>query len=202
MRTVGITGIIGSGKTTVAKLLREKGFSVLDLDDIAKNVLSCKQVQDEIEGRLGREYIEQGRTIVEFLRDVVFVDQHKLQDLENIVHPKVKQILWNEVERLKQFGERIIFIDAPLLFEKGLDKELDKVVVVSAEMDTIEKRLIKRGLFREDIQRRISCQIPLKEKEKKADFIIFNSGTEKDLERNIELLLNRIREWEVTVDAS
>ena len=187
-----------------SRSIRRKRFVVLDLDDIAKKALSIHRVQEEIKNHFGKEYVKGQQVAVELLRDTVFTDKGRLQELENIIHPRVKEVLWKEVECLKQSGETIIFIDAPLLFEKGLDRELnlDAVIVVSSDMDTIKERLLKRGLSRDDIERRISHQLPLKEKERMADFVVFNNGSQKDLDKDVGLLMKRIKEWEVTLDAS
>jgi dephospho-CoA kinase len=94
-----------------------------------------------------------------------------------------------------------VIVDGPLLYETDLHKDLDKIVVVSTEKEKIRERLRARGLSDNDMDARTSNQIPLKEKEKRADFVIFNNGTKRDLEQEVEGLLRRIKEWEVTVDA-
>ena len=89
---------------------------------------------------------------------------------------------------LENAGQKSVIVDGPLLFETGLYKELDKIVVVSADTEIIRLRLKLRGMEAHDIEKRISNQIPLKEKEKRADFVILNNGTKEDLDREIENL--------------
>ncbi|MBA4390217.1 MAG: dephospho-CoA kinase [Syntrophus sp. (in: bacteria)] len=197
MITIGITGIIGSGKTTVSNLLKQRGLAVVDLDGLAREAITLKEVQEDIINSLGKEFVKDGKVVVEKLRDLVFVEKEKLEKLESIVHPKILEGMWKEIDGLKGKKVKTVIIDGPLLYEKGLYKSLNKTIVVSAGMDKIKERLKERGLSEEDMDRRISLQVPLKEKEKVADFVIFNNGTKEDLEREAEGLWKRIKEWEV-----
>jgi dephospho-CoA kinase len=197
MITIGITGIIGSGKTTVSSLLKQKGLAIIDLDGLAREAITLKEVQKDITTGLGEEFVKDGRVVVEKLRDLVFVDKTKLEKLESIVHPRILEGMQKEIDALKGKKVKTVIIDGPLLYEKGLHKSLNKIIVVSAGMDKIKERLKKRGLSEEDIERRIALQIPLKEKEKVADFVMSNNGTEDDLEKETEGLWRRIKEWEV-----
>jgi dephospho-CoA kinase len=197
MITIGITGIIGSGKTTVSGLLKQKGLTIIDLDGLAREAIQFKEVQEDIIIGLGEEFVKDGVVVVEKLRDLVFADTVKLEKLESIVHPRILEGMRKEIDTLKGKKVKTVIIDGPLLYEKGLHKNLNKIIVVSATMDKIKERLKKRGLFEEDIERRIALQIPLNEKEKVADFVIFNNGTKDDLKKETEVLWRRIKEWEV-----
>ena len=197
MITIGITGIIGSGKTTVSGLLKQKGLTIIDLDGLAREAIQFKEVQEDIITGLGEEFVKDGAVIVEKLRDLVFADTVKLEKLESIMHPRILERMRKEIDTLKGKKEKTVIIDGPLLYEKGLHKNLNKIIVVSATMDKIKERLKKRGLFEEDIERRIALQIPLNEKEKVADFVIFNNGNKDDLKKETEVLWRRIKEWEV-----
>jgi dephospho-CoA kinase len=201
MIVIGITGIIGSGKTTASNFLRKKGTTVIDLDALAKKAIALKEVQEEIVSRLGKEYIKDGNPVVERLRKDVFANKKKLRALESIIHPRVREAMWKEIDRKRGTETSFVVIDGPLLYETDLYKSLDKIVVVSADTEKIKVRLRERGLPDDDIDQRISNQIPLKEKEKKADFVIYNNGTKGDLEKEVKGLLRRIKEGEVTVDA-
>lgn len=196
MIKIGITGIIGSGKTTVSNLLRKKGFNVLDLDALAKRALEKKEVLEKIKDVFGEDVIVNGRISPERLKDIVFTDKDRLKQLEGIVHPEVIKEISLQGEILRSRGEGSMIIDGPLIFEKGLHRELDKIIVVSAKQGLIRERLKKRGMDEKDIEARTSFQIPLEEKEKLADYVIHNNGTEKDLQKEVDLLIKRIREWE------
>ena len=201
MIVVGITGIIGSGKTTASRILKKKGITVVDLDALAKKAVTLKEVQEEIINRLGKEYVKDGNLVVEKLKETVFMNKEKLRTLESIIHPRVREDLWKTIAEKREAGAGFVIVDGPLLYETDLHKSLDKIVVVSTEKAKIRKRLRTRGLSDRDMDMRMSNQIPLKEKEKRADFVIFNNGTRRDLEQEVEELLRRIKEWEVTVDA-
>ena len=198
---IGITGIIGSGKTTASSILKKKGITVIDLDALAKKTITLKEVQEDIASRLGKEYVKDGMPVVDKLKEAVFMNKEKLRTLENIIHPRVRECLWKKIAEKREAGAGFVIVDGPLLYETELHKSLDKIVVVSTEKEKIRERLRTRGLSDNDMDMRISNQIPLKEKEKRADFVIFNNGTKGDLEQEVEGLLRRIKEWEVTVDA-
>ena len=197
MITIGITGIFGSGKTTASTALKNKGIPVIDLDFLARRTLTLTEVHEQIERQLGSGFIVGGEVIVERLRDTVFTDKERLRKLEQIIHPRVRAQLWQIVGELAEAGTRAVVVDGPLLFETGLHRELDKTVVVTADMEVIRERLKIRGMAPDDIEKRISHQIPLQEKENAADYVLFNNGTREDLDKNIEDLLERINEWEV-----
>ena len=201
MIPIGITGIIGSGKTTASNILKRKGFTVIDLDRLAKKAIALKEVQEDIITHLGKKYVKDGIPVIEKLRDAVFVDRDTLQKLESIIHPRVGEELWKEIGELREAGTEAAIVDGPLLYETGLYKKLDKTVVVSTKMGKIKERLRARGMSEKDMERRMALQIPLEKKEEMADFVIFNNGTKKDLEREVEMLQRRIKEWEVMADA-
>jgi len=201
MITIGITGIIGSGKTTAASVLKNRGFEIIDLDRLSKDLIGKEEVVEEIRGRFGDEYVSANTVDVARLRDKVFKNMDALRTLEAIMHPRVRDALRQRLDELEGAGTKIVFIDGPLLFETGLHKKLDKIVVVTAKTTAIKERLKARGMTEEDIGQRIPHQIPLKEKEKMADHIINNNGTRDGLEKEVEKLLQRIKEWEVRVHA-
>ena len=201
MILVGITGIIGSGKSTAADLLRAEGFPVIDLDGIAKESLDWDSVRKGIQGVFGTDYVRNGRVDVEELKATVFCDKERLRRLETIIHPVVVEELFRRADQLARAGKGVVIVDAPLLFEKGLQKKLDRVMVISASMGAIRERLRKRGMGEEDIERRILFQIPLAEKEKMADYVVRNDGTPENLKTEIHVLVERVKSWEVEVDA-
>jgi dephospho-CoA kinase len=95
-----------------------------------------------------------------------------------------------------------VVFDHPLLFDTGFDKKVDKVVVVVADMKTIKRRLKKRGMQADDVERRLSFQIPLAQKAASADYVINNNGTEEELQGEVSLLLEKLTSWEEERDAS
>ncbi|HQI96532.1 MAG TPA: dephospho-CoA kinase [Syntrophorhabdus sp.] len=197
MILVGITGIIGSGKTTVSNMLSQEGIPVIDLDRLGKEITDYDEVIRDIEEVFGTEYIANKKVDIVKLRKIAFVDVKTRKKLEAIIHPRVRAELWKKIEHYRDMGARVVVVDAPLLYETGMYKSMDKVVVVSADMDKIRERLKLRGMDEEDTDRRLPHQIPLADKEKMADYILYNNGLEEDLRKELKTLLLRIKEWEV-----
>ncbi|MBP8744504.1 MAG: dephospho-CoA kinase [Syntrophorhabdus sp.] len=197
MILVGITGIIGSGKTTVSNMLSQEGIPVIDLDRLGKEITDYDEVIRDIEEVFGTEYIANKKVDIVKLRTIAFVDVKTRKKLEAIIHPRVRAELWKKIEHYRDMGARVVVVDAPLLYETGMYKSLDKVVVVSADMDKIRERLKLRGMDEEDTDRRLPHQIPLADKEKMADYVLYNNGLEEDLRKELKTLLLRIKEWEV-----
>ncbi|MGA3173091.1 MAG: dephospho-CoA kinase [Syntrophorhabdales bacterium] len=198
MILIGLTGIMGSGKSTVAALLRRRGFEVVDLDAAAKDSLSRKEALEDIENAFGPGYVRAGRVDVERLRQAAFTSG-LLRVLEAIIHPRVREEVRRKIALLEEKGVLVVFIEHPLLFEVGFYRRLDKIVLVTAPMETIRERLRERGMEPGDIERRLSFQIPLEAKKKKADCIIDNSGTEDRLEAQIDALIDKITKQEVII---
>jgi dephospho-CoA kinase len=201
MIVIGITGILGSGKSTVSNILEQEGFDIIDLDGLAKHVVERKEVLDDIMQAFGEEHITGNRVNIEKLRNTVFNNEESLRTLEKIIHPKVVELMGGKIQHLKEKGTRVVIVDGPLIFETGLYKTLDRIVVVSSHMEKIKERLKKRGMGEEDMKRRMPFQIPLEEKEKMADYVVYNNGTEEDLEKEVGALTEKIKGWEVKVNA-
>lgn len=197
MILIGITGIIGSGKSTVSRMLSQEGIPVIDIDRLGKEVTDYEEVVRDIEEVFGAEYVFNNRADIAKLREIAFVSAEIRKKLENIVHPRAREELWKRVNQFMTTGTPVVVIDAPLLFETDLYKRVDKVVVVSADMDKIKERLKLRGMDEEDANRRLPHQIPLSEKEKMADYVLYNNGSEEDLRNELKTLLLKIKEWEV-----
>ena len=202
MIIVGLTGILGSGKSTVAAALRKRGLDVIDFDALAKESLNWKETQDDIREAFGDEYVVGGKVDVERLRQTVFTKNPNVRKLEAIIHPRVHEEVERRLIALEEEGAPAVIIDHPLLFEVGFHRPVDKIVVVTAKDDAIRGRLEKRGMRGDDVERRLSFQIPLKEKEEKADYVINNNGAEDQLGTQIDSLVQEITKWEERGHAS
>ncbi len=202
MIIVGLTGILGSGKSTVAAALRKRGLDVIDFDGLAKESLNWKETQEEIREAFGDEYVVGGRVDVERLRQSVFTKDLNVRKLEAIIHPRVHEEVERRLIALEEKGVKAAIIEHPLLFEVGFHRPVDKIVVVTAKDDIIRTRLEKRGMRGDDVERRLSFQIPLKEKEEKADYVINNNGAEDQLGEQIDSLVQEITKWEERGHAS
>ena len=202
MIIIGLTGILGSGKSTVAALLRGRGLHVIDFDALAKESLTWKETQDDIRDAFGDEYVVGDRVDVEKLRQTAFTKDPNVRKLEAIVHPRVRQEVERTLVALEEKGVKAVIIEHPLLFEVGFHRPVDKIVVVTAKEEVLRDRLEKRGMKGDDVARRFSFQIPLREKEEKADYVINNNGAENQLDAQIDSLVQRITKWEEIGHAS
>ncbi len=187
---IGITGGIGSGKTTVAAMIRSAGYPVMSSDDIGRELtVANADVQQQIMDAFPEVRTSEGaidhidRTA---LAKIVFgqTEEHAaaLAQLNSIVHPAVFQELARRVGGYFQGGERFVFNETALLFETGLHKCYDLALVVDAPEDVRVERLTEhRGLDEDDAKHRIAAQIPASEKRSAADYVIENHGSLDDL---------------------
>jgi dephospho-CoA kinase len=202
MILIGVTGIVGSGKTTVSAMLGKEGLEVIDLDKIAKEIIRQEGIISDIGKAFGNSCVTDGAVDIKKVAELVFHNKEAREKLESIVHPLIDAEMHSRINRLKAQGTRMVIIDGPLIFEKGLHKELNKTIVVSGKAKIIGARLKKRGMDEGDAERRMASQIPLEEKEARADYIIRNDGSMGDLEKEVGNLLKQIKEWEVELNAS
>jgi dephospho-CoA kinase len=202
MIIIGLTGVIGSGKSTVARLLRNRGFYIIDIDALGKESLTWKETQEDIKQIFGDGAVTDGKVNLGKLSDIVFRQRDALRVLESIVHPRVRVEVLKQIEEQRASGARAVIIDHPLLFETDAFQLADKVVVVAADQEKTLERLKQRGITPDEARRRLSFQIPLSEKELRADYVVDNNGTEEQLENRIDSLLEMIRKWEVNGHAS
>lgn len=183
MIIAGITGTIGTGKSTVAKMFAELGAFIIDSDAIARQVVEPgKPAWQGIVNFFGREILDKdGKINRQKLAAIVFNNPEKLQKLNCIVHPEVLKEDQRQVENRKAIAPKgVVIKDIPLLLEIGPEVArtlVQKIIVVSARPDVQIKRLVLRGMSAEDARSRIAAQIPVKEKMKYADFIIDNNGS-------------------------
>ena len=178
-----LTGGIGTGKSTVSSFLKMFGYKIIDADEISKEVFN-KHIK-EIENIFNT-------TDRKKIRDIVFKDKNKLQQLEDIILPEVKREILKKALILEK-DNIPYFVDLPLYFEKQNYPEFDKVVVVYAPKELQLKRASKRDKSSvKDIENIINNQMDIEEKKLKADYIIDNSKDLKYLQKEIENFLKRI----------
>jgi dephospho-CoA kinase len=194
---VGLTGSMGSGKTTAASLFKDLGASVIDADAICRElVFPNRPAWEEIVRSFGEEILTKDKTIDRVkLAGIVFNDQTQKAMLESILHPKVIE---EEMRRCGQIfkadPEALVVIDAALLIESGNYKKVDKVVVVTCDQESLIRRAMKRSaLTREEARLRIQNQMPQEEKAKRADFILQNDGDPVDLKTKVQKLYAELK---------
>lgn len=196
MKVIGLTGGTGSGKSTVAAYLKEKGCHIIDADKISRE-LTAKggEALGAIMSAFGQDvFFEDGSLDRKKLGTIVFNDTQKLKILEGIITRKVIELTLQRIAKLKvQGNESIVVLDAPLLFECGMNDCTDENWLVICEQEQRVNRLMKRdGMERQSIFDRMANQLRDDEKIILADYIIDNSGTLEELYRQIDSLIERV----------
>jgi dephospho-CoA kinase len=197
MMLVGLTGGVATGKSTVARMFRQCGAVVIDADELAREVVQPgKPAWREIVRMFGKGILHPDRTIDRHaLGAIVFHDKKNLRRLERIIHPRVAR----EQQRLTKQAttkdpKAVVIYDVPLLFEAGIDKRVDKVIVVTADQHAQLVRLRKRnGLSQSEALRRIRSQLPLAKKRRMANYILSGTKNRKQLAKEVSKLLDDLR---------
>lgn len=195
MRVVGLTGGIGSGKSVVARMLAERGAEIIDADQLAREVVEPGgSTLPRIVERFGSAVLDDhGRLDRRKLGQIVFKDERLLGELNQIVHPAVHQLALERIASLGRKGAKVVVYDVPLLYEVGLDRWLQEIIVVSASLETRKRRIAARDhLSPEEIEERIHAQIPLEEKLERATFVIDNGGSLEDTRVEVDRLWERL----------
>lgn len=201
MKIIGITGGIGSGKSTVSRTLRDLGAAVVDADILAKNVTaSGSEAVLELVEYFGKDIIDEtGELDRKKLASIAFGDQVKLHALNCITHKHIVERINDTIDVLKNAAKwEFIIIDAPIPVEKGFLDLADEVWVVTADRDTRIKRVMERsGLTSEAVMDRINAQMRDEEYVRIADEIIPNNGSVEELEQTVvKLFLQKKQEWQ------
>ena len=189
-----ITGGIGSGKSTFAKFISGKGYPVINVDDVSKEILkSDKEVKLKVEKEFGKESYKNGEINKKFLAEKIFSNPQNVVKINSIVHPKViEKVNILIFEKLKNFN--LVFAEAALIYEAEMEKYFDYVVLISAENKLRLKRKIQFNDFTEEqFLKRDENQIPDSEKRKQADFIFENNGSLDNLKLKADLLLKILK---------
>jgi dephospho-CoA kinase len=185
---VGLTGGIGSGKSTVARMLASRGAVILDADVFAKQAIDPgTHGFDRVVAVFGAGVVNADGSLDRAkLADIVFHDEAKRRELEAIVHPEVQRLI---AEGISEHAgtDAVVVVDSPLLIETGSHEHMDLVVVVSADRETqIERVVAERGIPDADARARLAAQMPLDRKTALADHVLDNRGSLEDLERAVE----------------
>ena len=196
MLRYGLTGGIASGKSTVAAMLRGHGFSVLEADKISHALIEPGgAAYEEVIARFGREIVDaDGRINRGRLGAMVFHDPEKLQQLNTMLHPRVEVELLRRLAELDECGTvAVVFVEAALIFEAGLDKRLDGVVVAWCLPEQQLARLMERGMSEAEARQRIDAQMPVQKKLALAAEIIDCSGSMEETRSQVDALAAKLR---------
>lgn len=193
---IGLTGGIGSGKSTVAALLAEHGFPVVDADQLAREVVEPGQpALAELAEAFGQDVLhDDGSLNRPELAARAFVDKEHTELLNSITHPRIRQLREQRFRQAADAGADAVVYDMPLLVEQGVDKHMDLTVVVDVDVEERIRRLVStRGLTEEDARRRIAAQVDDAERLAAADVVIDNNGPVEALGEQVDQLSRVIR---------
>jgi dephospho-CoA kinase len=189
MRVVGLTGGIGTGKSTVSKMLRELGATVIDADEATRAVQApgspgLRRLVDEFGNGIITPEGELDRAA---LADIVFQDPAARERLNGIVHPLVRQWMAERQQEAAERDDPVVVMDIPLLFESRGAGAFETVIVVYAPEEVAVRRLVaKRGIREDQARARIAAQMPIEEKRRLASHVIDNTGSLAELRREVE----------------
>ena len=196
MLRLGLTGGIASGKTTVAAMLREMGFDILDADSLAHTLIEPGQpAYDDVAREFGPSMLDPDKRINRAkLGALVFADSSKLARLNAIVHPRVEAAVSEQLDEWARSENReAAFVEAALLIEAGYQKKLDGLMVTWCRPDQQLERLRRRGLTPQQALQRINAQLPVQEKLRYATEKIDCSGSLEDTRKQVEALATKLR---------
>jgi dephospho-CoA kinase len=187
MLIVALTGGIGSGKSLAAQYFSELGARVVDADQLARVAIERgSEGFDEVALRFGEQIMRNGDIDRKALGEIIFADPKAKSDLEEIIHPRVRDLFAEVVADLKP--DEVLIYEIPLLVETGAAENFDLIVTIEADLELRKERLRARGMFISEIEKRIAQQASREDREAIADFTLINDGDEDALLRAVENL--------------
>jgi len=186
---IGVTGSLLSGKTTVSNIFKQKGFLVINADNIGHGILKNKEVIKKIVSCFGRDVLKNNKIDRRRLSEKVFSNYNILKKLNIITHPLILKGIWEIINKSKK---KKIVIDAPLLIESGLYTKMDKVIVVLIDKSEQIKRCIKEGYSEKEASARIKSQYAQYKKMDFADFIIDSSSSKKETRKQALEIIKKL----------
>lgn len=198
MLRIGLTGGIGSGKSTVASLLRDHGFVVVDADRIARDILQPgSEALREVAAAFGNDLVDASGVLNrKLLAQRAFSSEEQTQRLNAITHPAIRKEALRQFDAAEAAGAQVAVYDMPLLVELGLHRSMDFTVVVDVDKEERVKRLVSlRGLTEEDARSRIARQINDAERLEAADYVIDNNGPLSGLSPQVDALVAHIERY-------
>lgn len=195
MKLIGLTGGIGSGKSTVAELLVQEGWVLVDADRIARDIVEPGQpALTELAEAFGQDILlPDGSLDRGLLASRAFASAEKTAVLNSITHPRIQEETQARFEAARQGGAEFVVYDMPLLVDKGLHKDMDATIVLDVDAEERVRRLVEyRGLEETDARRRIAAQIPDDVRRAAADFVIDNNGPREALDGQVAGVVEKL----------
>ncbi len=199
---VAVTGGMGCGQTTVAKFMEEFGAHVINADEMARKAIETnRELQQEMKMVFGKSvFYKNGKLNRKRLAAIVFQDESKLHKLNKMVHPRMVELIVEDIEKQRSSGRyKIIVVDAALIYEVNIENMFDAVIVVASYMkNRIDRIAARDGHTRKHIMDRIKSQLPIEDKIKWADFVIENNGTLEETKKNTKEVYDKLLQMLMT----
>lgn len=200
MICIGITGVFGSGKSTVSRYFKRMGIPVISCDSIVKQLLKTKKIREKILQKFGQQYISKdGQIDKKKLAKLVFFSSPERKKLNSIIHPEVFKRMETLLDIYKKKGKMAVVVEIPLLFETRSEKRFDIIITVYTPPGVIKERL-KEKYSPEEIVMRLKAQMPLSKKVLLSDYVVDNSGsvseTKKQVKKIMEEIIRRHLKWQ------
>ncbi len=189
---IGITGSIACGKSTVSDYLKEKGYTIIDADKLGHVVLTSEDVKRRLSETFGANILVNNEISREVLGKLVFGNDKNLKKLNNIIHPKIKELILKLQEEHE--NEDLVFLDIALLYEANFVDLVEKVAVIYVDEDVqLERLMTRNSLSKEEALKRIESQMSPQEKASLGDFVIDNSYRKEDTFQQIDEILEKLK---------
>lgn len=194
MKTFGLTGGVGMGKSTAAGFLRARGAQVVDTDELARQLVQPGEAAlAEIQNVFGKKIIsDDGRLRRDELARIVFAGSTARKKLEEILHPKIRGRWLAQMENWRRENHPLAVVVIPLLFETQAGSQFDKIICVACSAANRQKRLLERGWTPEQVRQRIAAQMPVDEKIARSDFVVWTDGDLESHSAQLDLILARL----------
>ena len=191
---IGVTGGAGSGKSSVCNRLKELGIKIISSDALAREAVAPgSTAHKKILNYFGEKVVlSDGKLNRQMLRRIIVNDGAARRSLEQFIHPEISKLMHRKIAQAEQNGDRVVAVEVPLLFELGMEKQFDLVVVVSADPNLRVKRLMDRDkVSREDAEELLNVQMPDREKEKRGGVVVSNNGSTEQLINSVDRLYEK-----------
>ena len=189
---IGITGSIACGKSTISDYLKDKGYTIIDADKLGHVALTIEDVKRRLSETFGANILENNEISREVLGRLVFGNDNNLKKLNNIIHPKIKELILKLQEQHKD--EDMVFLDIALLYEANFVDLVEKVAVVYVDKGVqLERLMTRNSLSKEEALKRIESQMSPQEKASLGDFVINNSYRKEDTFQQIDEILEKLK---------
>lgn len=197
MPFIGLTGSLGTGKTTALRFFKNSGAYIINADKLVRELLKKPAIIKKLVALLGKDILIKKSSKVSInkkrMADIIFDDSQKRRSVEKAIHPEVIKIAKKiKTKILNKNRKAIIVFEVPLLFEAGYRKIFDKIIVVYCSKATAINRLIQQGLSKEQAIKRIRAQIPSSKKKAYADFLINNNSSISDTRSQVEVIFKKL----------